>query len=282
MAFYGGVLGIEHTRTQVSDQPYLARVTGLPGASLLIGFARVEGDEHVLEVIEYVGPKGKRAGSGFGRVGTAHTAWTVDDLPAAYGRLVQSGVRFLSEPCAVEDSCGSGWQGAFALDPDGLLIELIGPAGKGGHGRGRLTGLHHIQLTVSDLDAALEFLCGKLGLALMSRQEGESAYARHVGRLQDPYLRTAYVAIPNTRQPLELRQFRTPTGPTADPAPNNVGSGHLCLVVDDVRAMHRLLSARGVRFAGQPSEVTAGANKGAWAVYMVGPDDIRFELFQRP
>ena len=31
MAFYGDALGIDDTHTQVSDQPYLAGVTGLPG-----------------------------------------------------------------------------------------------------------------------------------------------------------------------------------------------------------------------------------------------------------
>ena len=56
--FYGGILGTEHTVSQVSSQPYLALVTGVPGCSLRIGFACIEGDDVPLEFIEeaFVGP----------------------------------------------------------------------------------------------------------------------------------------------------------------------------------------------------------------------------------
>lgn len=61
-----------------------------------------------------------------------------------------------------------------------------------------------------------------------------------------------------------------------------MGSGHLCLVVEDLVATYDVLSERGIRFIGRRTEVTAGINKGARAAYLIGPDDIRFELFQRP
>ena len=68
LCFYGSTLGIEHTVSQVSDQPYLALVTGVPGCSLRIGFARIEGDNVPLEFIEYVNPPPGRALTGFGIV----------------------------------------------------------------------------------------------------------------------------------------------------------------------------------------------------------------------
>jgi len=125
LEFYGGRLGIEHIRSQVSDQPYLSGVTGFPDCSLKIGFAQVEGDTSVLEIVEYVRPKGGLAGAGFGRVGTPHLGWAVDDLSAAYQRLSARGVRFLATPDRVGEGLWRGARGVLLVDPDGVLIELI-------------------------------------------------------------------------------------------------------------------------------------------------------------
>lgn len=281
IAFYGRTLGIERTHTQVSDQPYLAGVTGLPGCSLLIGFAQVEGDDSTFEVLEYVHPKGRQAGVGFGRVGTPHVCWAVDNLSAAHERLVAHGVTFMAEPHPVGHGPWGDARGTFLLDPDGLLVELIEPAGESSGGD-RLMAMHHTSFTVSNLDAALDLLCGELGLETMARHEGDSAYARHIGSLDDAYVRAAYLALPNTAHLLQVWEFRTPTGPPADTAPNNVGSGHFCFMVDDIMADYEALTARGVQFIGSPTEVTAGLNRGAYAAYFMGPDNIRLELFQGP
>jgi hypothetical protein len=53
-------------------------------------------------------------------------------------------------------------------------------------------------------------------------------------------------------------------------------------LVDDIVEDHARLSERGIQFVGPPAEVTAGVNQGARAIYFAGPDDIPFELFQRP
>jgi lactoylglutathione lyase len=280
MAFYGDTLGIENTHTQVSDQPYLAGVTGLPGCSLLIGFARIEGDPLAFELLQYVRPTGTWAGAGFGRVGSLNAAWAVDDVSAIRDRLVAQGVRVLAEPHAVRGGPLDGGTSSLFLDPDGLTVELFEPSVSASQ-IGRLTGLHHTTLVVSDLDAACEALTGGLGLELTDRYEGESETARQVGA-QDAHVRIASLAIPGTSHVLQLLSFRTPVGPPARPAGNNLGSGHLCLVVEDLVATYEALSERGIRFVGRPTEVTAGINKGARAAYLVGPDEIRFELFQRP
>jgi hypothetical protein len=52
--------------------------------------------------------------------------------------------------------------------------------------------------------------------------------------------------------------------------------------VDDIFNDHAILEKAGVKFMGSPAEVTAGINKGAYAIYFSGFDDYRFELFQKP
>ena len=281
VAFYGETLGIERTRMQVSDQPYLERVTGLPGANMRIGFVQAEGDNSALELLEFVQPKGQPAGVGFGRLGTFSVGWAVDNLPAAYERLSGQGVNFLAEPQVVGDGPWGDAVGAFLLGPDGSLIELVELAGSSG-GRGRLTGMHHTTWTASSLEAALAFLGEGLGFSKIARHKADSAYARQVGGLDDGRLQAAYLAIPNTDHVLEVVEYRSPYGPPTVPGVNNPGGGHFCLLTDDIRADQEALSAQGARFVGPPAEVTAGVNKGAYAIHFDGPDDFRFELFQGP
>jgi catechol 2,3-dioxygenase-like lactoylglutathione lyase family enzyme len=281
LRFYADSLGIEHTVSQVSDQPYLALVTGVPGCSLKIGFARIEGDNVPLELIEYVNPHPGRALTGFGIPGTPHLCWQVDDLAATYDRLLREGIRFYGEPYLLVDGPWAEAQGAFLRDPDGVLVELIEPQ-EGRNGSGRLVRMHHVGLTVSDLDQAVDFYCSSLSLVEWSRYEGENAYLAEQANLKDRYVRVAVLLLPGVEVYLELWEFRTPSGPPAEVAKYNVGSAHLCFLVDDIVADHARLSKGGVQFVGPPAEVTAGVNKGARAIYFAGPDNVPLELFQKP
>ncbi len=279
LAFYRFTLGITRFHTQVADQPYLADVTGLPGCSLRIGFGQVEGDTAVIEMLEYAHPKGQRAGVQFGSVGSPHVCWEVDRLSAACERLGAADVKFLAPPSVIEEGPWKGAHAAFLLDPDGLLVELVEAAGSSGN-TGRLVRMAHTGFVVRDLEVALRFLKDSLGLTLIDRHEGESSYLRHVGRLDDAYLRAAWLAVPNTGYALELWELRSPRLPPADMFPSNIGSNHFCFLVDDIWAAYRKLADEGVKFPGQPATSTAGINKGGQAIYFVGPDEIRYEFFQ--
>ena len=281
LRFYGETLGIEHIRSQVTDQPYVALVTGFPGCSLKIGFARIEGDGVPFEIIEFVRPAGGRAHTGFGITGSPHQCWQVDNLAEAYRRLSHSGAACCAEPHLLVDGPWGEAQGIFLRDPDGLLLELIEPAGHRNE-PGRLVRMHHFGLTVSDLDRAIDVLCNQLGLGENSKYQSDSVYIRHHAHLEDNRIRAATLLIPETHVFIELWEFRTPSGPPADMAINNVASAHCCFLVDDIMAEHSSLSERGVQFIGTPAEVTAGVNRGARAVYFMGPDNIRFELYQKP
>jgi catechol 2,3-dioxygenase-like lactoylglutathione lyase family enzyme len=283
MAFYRDTLGIANTVSQVSDQPYLAGVTGLPGCSLLIGFARVEGESMALEMLQYIHPPGVPAGTGFGRLSTLNPAWAVEGLEAMAERLAGAGVPLLAEPHRL---AGGPWEGATSaafLDPDGLIVELLEPAAGAPRSPagGRLTSLHHTTFCVSDIDRACETLVTRLGLELATRHTGESETARLAGAA-DRQVDSAWLTVPGSGHTVALLAFRTPFGPPARPDGNNTGSGHLCFYVDDMPATCEVLRERGVRFLGRPTEITAGVNRGAMAVYVEGPDGIRLELFQRP
>ncbi len=279
--FYASKLGITDIKSQMSDQPYLAKVTGLPGAKLKIGFLRIDRDDFPMEVIEYLTPRGVDAEGGFGISGTLHYSFLVNNLPELFARLEEKDVKFLASPYLIKDGLWEGWLGAFLLDPDGRLIELVQPP-EMAQGEGRLVRIHHLGITCSDLQPMKILLGDKLGLSFLKDMTFESGYLRHVVDLLDYGLDAAYLKVPGTEAYIELWQFHTPAGPPAKAIHNNVGSGHLCFLVDDMQSDYEMLRQAGVDFVGPPARVTSGVNEGGRAIYFAGPDEVRFELFQNP
>jgi catechol 2,3-dioxygenase-like lactoylglutathione lyase family enzyme len=243
----------------------------------------VPGESIALEMLQYIHPPGMPAGTGFGRLSSLNPAWTVEGLEVVAERLAGVGVPLLAEPHRLVGGPWEGWTSAAFLDPDGFLVELLEPEGDvpRAPATGRLASLHHTTFCVSDVDTACETLVTRLGLELATRHTGESETARLAGA-SDTWVEAAWLAVPGSSHVVQLLAFRTPPGPPARPAGNNTGSGHLCFYVDDMPATCEVLRERGVRFLGRPTEITAGVNRGAMAVYLEGPDGIRLELFQRP
>jgi catechol 2,3-dioxygenase-like lactoylglutathione lyase family enzyme len=278
--FFKENLKIEEIRSQVSDQDYLSKVTGFPGASLKIGFVRKKEDTFPLEVIEYITPKGQPTRSGIGIVGTQHRCYEVSNLDAWYSHLIDQGVKFLSEPRQLIDGFWPDLRGVFFYGPDNTIFEFI-ESRQDSPGDPEIKRIHHLGMTVSDIPNALDLLCGNLGLKKIEDKELNWGYIKFPGVIQDTQLKTTLLNITGTQVFLELLQFRSPAGPPALTAHNNFGSGHLCFQVDDIFNDYAILKRAGVKFVGPPAEVTAGINKGAYAIYFSDFDDYRFELFQK-
>jgi catechol 2,3-dioxygenase-like lactoylglutathione lyase family enzyme len=198
-------------------------------------------------------------------------------------RLTKRGVAIVSGPNPIGDGPWREASGAFLRDPDGIWIELIDfqPSSGGG----RLTGLHHVGYTVSDLEAAVALLSGTLGLILSARWDGDGDYLREVGNLEEANYQAAYLVPQDGYGGVELIEFRHTIG---DPitieniAGNTPGSVHGMFIVDDIHETHRNLSSRGHAFTGAPAEITAGVYEGCHAIYFAGPDGIPIELFEGP
>lgn len=281
LRFYTGALGIEHSRWQVSDQQYLAQVTGYAGCSLKIGFVQIEGDEPLLELVEHVNPRGIPLQPGSGRPGSLHIAWSVDHLPVLLERLERQGIKPLGEPALLTAGLWKGARGIFVQDPDGALVELVQLEDAPG-GSGRLVHYHHAGLTVADLSTSLDLFCGKLGLEPAGEGSESLPYLASAGGPADREGKWATLHIPGTRTFLELVQWQSPTLPPLDMATCNPGSGHLCFRVRDIHEAYAEFSRRGIRFVGPPAAVTAGVNRGAYAIYFFTTDGFRCEIFQPP
>ena len=88
--------------------------------------------------------------------------------------------------------------------------------------------------------------------------------------------------VPNHSFMIELRKSKNKQCPKIDMGHQHPGCLHHCFQVDDIFKDFELLKSAGVNFVGQPAKVTAGVNKGAYAIYFIGFDGYRFEIFQKP
>lgn len=138
--------------------------------------------------------------------------------------------------------------------------------------------LNHTGISVSDMDAALAFYCGLLGMELVVRKpfDGEQ-YARLLA-LPGVAGEVAVIALGAER--LELFQFYAPEPRRGDPDRPVCDHGitHVCFEVQDIDSEYVRLHAAGARFHGPPLDF----GKSGRAAYGRDPDGNVFELFERP
>jgi catechol 2,3-dioxygenase-like lactoylglutathione lyase family enzyme len=122
--FFQNDLGLEVVVRRVIDAAYFGRVVGLPGCRVEAALLRLPGSEHLLELFEYVAPRGQPCAPRPCDPGSSHLALLVDDLPALYERLC-SRANFVSAPVAIDAGPNRGGLAAYLREPGGILIELL-------------------------------------------------------------------------------------------------------------------------------------------------------------
>jgi len=148
---------------------------------------------------------------------------------------------------------------------------------------GGATGVHHIGMSVADLDAALAFWESFLGIPARWRTVLDRPYLGTVVGYPGIAIRAAFVDLPGGNT-LELLDYQEPGKAANAEATANPGNVHLCLAVDDAESVWRHAVACGARpvSADGPVAIDGGPNKGARAAYLRIHDGITLELFQRP
>jgi lactoylglutathione lyase len=144
--------------------------------------------------------------------------------------------------------------------------------------------IHHTGYTVEDLDRSLHFYRDLLGMEVVATQEKKGGYLAAIVGYPDAHVRMAHLRVPGADHVVELFEYVAPSADAAEKIePKNVGSSHLCFVMDDLPALYERLRAAGVdSFVSPPVKVDTGINTGGLALYLRDPDGIPVELFQPP
>ncbi len=146
------------------------------------------------------------------------------------------------------------------------------------------TDMHHLGLTVGDLERSIRFYQDTLGMELERRRPNVDAdyVAKQTGYPGVVLDVASFRVSPTCKQTLEIVQYMRHAGTPNEPGTNRAGVSHLCLLVDDLRASHKDLLSKGVKFRSEPVEITAGPNQGGLVIYFYDPDGYTIEMFQPP
>jgi len=144
-----------------------------------------------------------------------------------------------------------------------------------------MKGLHHVGITVRDLDASIRFYHDVLGLEIATEPspwfEGPGL-GPAVG-VPGAALRQVCLQLGDTN--LELLEYRSPPSETSEPLlSNNVGASHVAFLVDDVEAKMAELEAKGITFFSPVNVVDEGVLAGWRWVYFADPDGYPLELVE--
>jgi len=144
--------------------------------------------------------------------------------------------------------------------------------------------LHHLGLTVADIERSIVFYRDTLGMTLHRRRPHvDNDYVALQTGYPGVVLNVASFKVrEDSPVSLEVVQYMNQAGPPAETQTNRAGNSHLCLTVDDLRACYAELKTKGVRFKSEPVTITAGPNTGGLVVYFYDPDGYTLELFQAP
>ena len=141
-----------------------------------------------------------------------------------------------------------------------------------------ITGIHHTSYTVSDMERSLRFYCDGLDFSIVNDREISGAFPSTITGFETADLRVVHLR--GHGQGLELIEYREPKGENVALRTCDVGSSHMCFLVDDIDADRERLERLGARFLSDPAAVEGGPNEGNRAVYFKDPDGIPMELSQ--
>ena len=148
----------------------------------------------------------------------------------------------------------------------------------------QLADIHHVGLTVSDIERSIVFYRDLLGMTLLRRRPHvDNDYVSKQTGYAGVVLNVASFKVsPDSPVSLEIVQYMNHAGPAAETSTNQPATSHLCLTVSDLSAAVADLRGKGVRFKTDPVAITAGPNTGGLVVYFNDPDGYTLELFQPP
>jgi catechol 2,3-dioxygenase-like lactoylglutathione lyase family enzyme len=144
-----------------------------------------------------------------------------------------------------------------------------------------MNALHHVGITVKDLDASIRFYHDLLGLPFSNEPSpwfDNPELGPAVG-VPGAGLRQVSLLLGDTT--LELLEYKSPPSETSEPLrSNNIGASHVAFLVDDIEDMKAELEAKGVTFFSSVNVVDEGVLAGWRWVYFADPDGYPLELVE--
>ena len=126
VSFYRDLLGMELVRiSERKDIPSYDTILGYDRVHLNIAILRHPVNEFILELVQYVHPEVEARPQENRYLGASHVAFEVDDVDAMYAQLKEAGFGSINPPTDVDRDGVVVARAMYALDPDGISIEMF-------------------------------------------------------------------------------------------------------------------------------------------------------------
>jgi len=139
-------------------------------------------------------------------------------------------------------------------------------------------GVHHVGLTVSDLERSFAFYEHLLGRVRDFSATSEGAELSRAVGVTEAHLRFGFITLGPVH--LELLEYRNPRRERFELRNCDVGAAHVCFEVTDLRSAIAALAQDGISFYSEPVDIREGPLAGYSFVYFDDPDGITLELFE--
>ncbi len=147
---------------------------------------------------------------------------------------------------------------------------------------GRWVGVHHVGVTVADLERSLAFWERLLGTSGRDRRTLQGPQLATMVGYDGVRIDSGWIDLPGGVA-LELLQYLDRDEVPYDPGTAHPGNVHLCLAVGDMDAAHAHAVACGAKAVSErPIDVAAGPRAGSRLAYLRDPDGVTIELVQPP
>ncbi len=144
-----------------------------------------------------------------------------------------------------------------------------------------MKGLHHVGITVKDLDASIRFYHDVLGLEFSNEPSPWFDGPELGPAVGVPGAGLRQVSLQLGEATLELLEYKTPPSQTTGPLrSNSVGASHVAFLVDDIQETKAELEAKGIEFYSGVNVVDEGVLAGWRWVYFQDPDGYPLELVE--
>ena len=144
-----------------------------------------------------------------------------------------------------------------------------------------MTSVHHVGITVSDIERSLAFYAGLLGGDRIGPFRRSGPRIDAVTGYPGVVVHQAFATAPDGSTMVELLQYENGSDVVLDPDNGHVGAAHVAIVVHDLDAVLARLSAEGVPAVSEPI-VASAPMAGHRCVYVLDPDRVRVELVEPP
>jgi catechol 2,3-dioxygenase-like lactoylglutathione lyase family enzyme len=115
-----------------------------------------------------------------------------------------------------------------------------------------MKGVRHVGIVVTDMEKALSFYHGLLGLKIVKDAKESSAYIDTVCGMKNAIVKTVKLATDDSSL-IELLHFISPLDVnTKTKGLNNIGFSHVSFTVDDIEEEYKRLKKLGVYFNSPP------------------------------